>query len=86
MDEVTEWEHRLSSDSPMCAGATPLRLGKEPRELRSEPRVRLKMVHFSMDLGSAWMDEHMEDHVAALALVTVSFQSVSASAAARRLS
>ena len=56
--------------------------GKEPSELRSEPRERLKMVHLRMDLTSAWMEEHIDAHAIDFAFAAVSFHSDMASAAA----
>ena len=63
----------------------PCALGKEPSELRSEPRDRLKIVHFRVDLGLSWMEEHMAAHAVAFAFAAVLFHSVRASAAARFL-
>ena len=44
----------------MRGGYAPGRLGKEPSELRSEPRLRLKIGPLRrVDFGSAWMEEHI---------------------------
>ena len=82
MEDATKCEQRWSRDSPRCEGAVPLPSGKDPSELRSEPRERLKTVHRSVDLGSAWMEEHIAAHAAVLAFATVSFHCARASAAA----
>ena len=81
-DEVTKCEQRLFRDSPMWAGAVPWLSGKEPSELRSWPRERLKIVQRRSDLGLACMEEHMIDHAADFAFSTVAFHLAKASPAA----
>ena len=82
MDASTKCEHRLFSDSPMWAGATPWVSGKEPSGLRSWPRDCLKTVQRRSDRGCAWIEEHKAAHVAVFAFSTVAFHSVMQSCAA----
>ena len=66
-DAATKWSHRWLSDSPMCAGASPVALGEEVSGLLTRPRDCLNSVHCSLDLGVDWMSAHSRDHDAALA-------------------
>ena len=66
----------------MCAGASPVALGKEVSGLLTRPRDCLNSVHCSFDLGVDWMSAHSRDHHAALASRTSAFHASMATSAA----
>lgn len=85
IEEETNAEQRLSRDCSRWAGALPCESGKEDRELESRPRLRLNIVHRSVECGSSCMAEQRSDHDLSLASLTTCFHCCRASTAARCL-
>jgi hypothetical protein len=84
-DDEVKYEQRLSSESPMLAGAVPLESGKEPNGLEVVPQVRLNSVHLSGEGKSDWMDAQRAAHDSALARSATAFHCAIAAWAARVL-